>query len=113
MSTEQQQCSIENQSAAIALYGAAHKMGIVRAFVDAGKIGTTIKRRAGLQELLRVVESGNADFTDILVYDVSRWGRFFDTDESAHYEFLCKRAGLQCTIALSSLRTTTARRLTS
>ena len=94
MSTEHQQYSIENQSAAIALYGAAHKIGIVRAFIDAGKIGTTIKRRAGLQELLRVVESGNADFTDILVYDVSRWGRFFDTDESAHYEFLCKRAGI-------------------
>jgi hypothetical protein len=28
------------------------------------------------------------------VYDVSRWGRFQDTDESAHYEFLCKSAGI-------------------
>src|SRR5215469_3863992 len=94
MSTEHQQYSIANQSAAIALYGAAHKIGIVRSFVDAGKIGTTIKRRVGLQELLRIVESGNADFTDVLVYDVSRWGRFPDCDESAHYEFLCKRAGI-------------------
>jgi DNA invertase Pin-like site-specific DNA recombinase len=94
MSTEHQQYSIANQSAAIALYGAAHKIGIVRSFVDAGKIGTTIKRRVGLQELLRVVESGSADFTDVLVYDVSRWGRFPDCDESAHYEFLCKRAGI-------------------
>jgi hypothetical protein len=25
---------------------------------------------------------------------VSRWGRFQDTDESAHYEFLCKSAGV-------------------
>jgi DNA invertase Pin-like site-specific DNA recombinase len=83
MSTEQQEYSIANQSAAIALYGAAHDIGIVRSFVDAGKIGTTIKRRAGLQELLRIVESGNAAFTDILVYDVSRWGRFLDSDESA------------------------------
>jgi hypothetical protein len=24
------------------------------------------------------------------VYDVSRWGRFQDPDEAAHYEFLCK-----------------------
>jgi DNA invertase Pin-like site-specific DNA recombinase len=94
MSTEHQQYSIANQSAALALYGAAHKIGIVRSFVDAGKIGTTIKRRAGLQELLRIVESGSADFTDVLVYDVSRWGRFPDCDESAHYEFLCKRAGI-------------------
>jgi len=94
MSTEHQEYSIANQSAAIALYGAAHNIGIVRSFVDAGKIGTTIKRRAGLLELLRIVESGNADFTDILVYDVSRWGRFLDSDESAYYEYLCKRAGI-------------------
>jgi hypothetical protein len=25
---------------------------------------------------------------------VSRWGRFQDTDESAHYEFLCRSAGV-------------------
>jgi DNA invertase Pin-like site-specific DNA recombinase len=28
------------------------------------------------------------------VYDVSRWGRFQDADESAYYEFICKRAGI-------------------
>jgi DNA invertase Pin-like site-specific DNA recombinase len=28
------------------------------------------------------------------VYDVSRWGRFQDADESAYYEFLCKNAGM-------------------
>jgi len=30
----------------------------------------------------------------VLVYDVSRWGRFPDSDEAAHYEFLCKQAGI-------------------
>ena len=30
----------------------------------------------------------------ILVYDVSRWGRFQDTDEAAHYEYVCKSAGI-------------------
>ena len=34
------------------------------------------------------------DYAAILVYDVSRWGRFQDTDESAYYEYLCKRAGI-------------------
>jgi DNA invertase Pin-like site-specific DNA recombinase len=29
------------------------------------------------------------------VYDVSRWGRFQDSDEAACYEFLCKRAGIR------------------
>ena len=94
MSTDHQQYSILNQSAAIALYAAAHNLGIVRSFVDEGKSGTSIKRREGLQELLRVVESGCADFTHVLVYDVSRWGRFPDSDEAAHYEFVCKRTGI-------------------
>jgi DNA invertase Pin-like site-specific DNA recombinase len=94
VSTDHQQYSIANQSAAIALYAAAHKNGIVRSFVDQGKTGRTIKGRKGLLELLRVVESGEADFSQVLVYDVSRWGRFADNDESAHYEYLCKRAGI-------------------
>ncbi|MDP3176115.1 MAG: recombinase family protein, partial [Phenylobacterium sp.] len=29
------------------------------------------------------------------VYDVSRWGRFQNPDQSAHYEFLCAEAGVQ------------------
>ena len=47
-----------------------------------------------LRDLLDVVQSGRADFTAILVYDVSRWGRFQDADESAYYEFVCKQAGI-------------------
>jgi DNA invertase Pin-like site-specific DNA recombinase len=39
-------------------------------------------------------QSGAADFTMVLVYDVSRWGRFQDADESAYYEYICKRAGI-------------------
>ena len=94
MSTDHQRYSIANQSAAIALYAAAHNMGIVRSFVDEGKTGTTIKCRKGLLELLGLVASGAADFKQVLVYDVSRWGRFPDSDEAAHYEFLCKQAGI-------------------
>lgn len=95
MSSEHQQYSLANQSAAIALSAAAHNRCIVRSFVDGGKTGTTIKHRKGLQELIRTVEAGTADFYEILVYDVSRWGRFPDSDESAYYEFLCKRAGIK------------------
>lgn len=36
--------------------------------------------------------SGTAAFKAILVYDVSRWGRFQNPDEAAHYEFLCARS---------------------
>jgi len=48
-------------------------MGIIRSFVDKGRTGTTIKCRKGLQELLRLVASGAADFKQVLVYDVMSW----------------------------------------
>src|ERR1700679_3986266 len=92
MSTEFQQYSIENQSNAIQKYAALRSLVIVKGFVERGRSGLTIARRPALRELLREVESGAADFGNILVYDVSRWGRFQDVDESAHYEFICKRA---------------------
>jgi DNA invertase Pin-like site-specific DNA recombinase len=44
-----------------------------------------------LKRLIDDVQSGTTDFTTILVYDVSRWGRFQDADESAYYEYTCKR----------------------
>lgn len=95
MSTDHQKYSIQNQSATIALYAAAHGIAIVRSYVDAGKSGLSVRHRDALKELLAIIQSGRADFNSILVYDVSRWGRFLDADESAHYEYLCKRAGIQ------------------
>ena len=95
MSTDHQKYSIQNQSAAIALYAAAQGIAIVRSYEDAGRSGLSVRHRDALKELLAIVQSGRADFTSILVYDVSRWGRFLDADESAHYEYLCKRAGIQ------------------
>ena len=50
--------------------------------------------RNSLRSMIDDVQTGNANFDAILVYDVSRWGRFQDTDESAYYEYLCKRAGI-------------------
>jgi len=40
------------------------------------------------------VQVGRADFSSILVYDITRWGRFLDVDESGYYEFICRRAGI-------------------
>jgi DNA invertase Pin-like site-specific DNA recombinase len=94
MSTDHQKYSIENQRALIQSYAAAHGMAVIRTYEDAGKSGVTLKRRTGLSALLADVVSGAAPFKAILVYDVSRWGRFQDADEAAHYEFLCKRAGI-------------------
>src|ERR1700716_1522431 len=95
MSTDYQRYSIENQAAVIAAYAQLHHLAIVRTYRDEGESGLKLKNRAGLIRLLDDVRSGHADFDHILVYDVSRWGRFQDTDESAHYEFVCKQAGIK------------------
>ena len=95
MSTEHQQYSTENQADKIREYAAQRGIEIVRTYTDAGKSGLRMEGRASLQQLLKDVESGSADFTIILVYDVSRWGRFQDADESAYYEYRCRRAGIQ------------------
>jgi DNA invertase Pin-like site-specific DNA recombinase len=48
-----------------------------------------------LSQLLQDVVAGKQSYKAVLVYDVSRWGRFQDPDEAAHYEFLCKAAGVK------------------
>ncbi|MBY0303588.1 MAG: recombinase family protein [Sphingomonas sp.] len=95
MSTDHQKYSTENQADAIRQYAATRGIEIVSTYADDGKSGLSIDGRASLQRLIADVESGTADFEMILVYDVSRWGRFQDADESAYYEYICRRAGIQ------------------
>ncbi len=92
MSTEHQRYSTENQSDAIRQYAERRGLQIIRTYADEGKSGLRLDGRDALKHLIEDVQSGNADFTTILVYDVSRWGRFQDADESAYYEYICKRA---------------------
>ena len=95
MSTEHQQYSTENQGDKIREYAARRNIEIVRTYADEGKSGLRIDGRQALQQLIADVQAGKADFQIILVYDVSRWGRFQDADESAYYEYICRRAGIQ------------------
>ena len=94
MSTEHQQYSTANQLDRIKEYAAQRGMEIVRVFADEGKSGLSVKGRESLRRLIAEVESGQAGFKGILAYDVSRWGRFQDADESGYYEYICKRAGI-------------------
>jgi DNA invertase Pin-like site-specific DNA recombinase len=94
MSTDHQKYSTENQADAMQQYAARRGIEIVRNYADEGKSGLRLDGRDALKQLIEDVQSGRADFTIILVYDVSRWGRFQDADESAYYEYICKRAGI-------------------
>jgi len=79
MSTEHQRYSTENQTLAIAEYAQQHSMRVVRTYEDSGKSGLNIRGRAGLQQLLHDVQQPVVPFRAVLVYDVSRWGRFPDS----------------------------------
>ena len=94
MSTDQQQYSLLNQAAAIASYADAKGFKVVKTYEDAGRTGLVLRERPGLQALLKDVVGHNIQYKAILVYDVSRWGRFQDSDEAAAYEFICKSAGI-------------------
>jgi len=95
MSTEHQQYSIDNQSAAIDHYAKTHGFEIVQTYLDEARSGLTIAERPGLRALIDDITVGRAEFAAVLVLDVSRWGRFQDADEAAHYEFLCKLGGIK------------------
>lgn len=95
MSTEHQKYSTENQAAAIAEYADLHGMRIVKTYEDSGKSGLNLKGRRGLQALLRDVEQPSPGFEAVLVYDISRWGRFPDPDEAAAYVHACKSRGIK------------------
>ena len=94
MSTEHQRYSTENQSDAILRYADERGYQIIETYCDAGKSGLRIEGRDGLTQLLEDIQAGQTDFKTVLVYDISRWGRFQDADESAYYEYICKRAGI-------------------
>ncbi len=94
MSTEHQRYSIENQSDVIKKYAARHNMEIIRTYSDSGKSGLNVDGRSGLKQLLLDVDLKRDEFDTVLVYDVSRWGRFQDADEAAYYEYICKKAGI-------------------
>jgi DNA invertase Pin-like site-specific DNA recombinase len=94
MSTDHQRYSLINQRAAIAEYAERQGYRIVETYSDPGKSGLSLKGRDGLKQLLSDVLLPSRSFDAILILDVSRWGRFQDTDQAAHYEFLCRQAGV-------------------
>jgi DNA invertase Pin-like site-specific DNA recombinase len=95
MSTDHQEHSTDNQAAGIRRYAEQHGYEIVRTYADEGKSGLSLYGRDALKQLLDDITRRQTDFEVLLVYDVSRFGRFQDPDEAALYELQCKRAGIR------------------
>jgi DNA invertase Pin-like site-specific DNA recombinase len=92
--TKPQQDSISNQVCAIREYAKRYGMQIVKEYSDVGKSGLNVQDRESLTQLIRDVQNGQINFSFVLLYDVSRWGRFQNADESAFYEYICRLAGV-------------------
>lgn len=104
MSTDRQDVSLEYQAKTIAKWAKAHGYSIVETYTDEGISGVGIEKRQALKDLLRTVIGGQSEFHAVLVYDVSRWGRFQNPDQAAHYEFMCQEAGVPVEYCAESFR---------
>ena len=95
-STDKQDNSIADQRKVIVDYAQKNEMPITAWFdKDEGKSGTNFEKRPDFMRMVRMVESNRNDFRKILVYDVDRWGRPIDPDESTYWEYHFKRYGVQ------------------
>ena len=79
---------------ALLQYAELRKMDIVRTYSDHGKSGLDLKKRSGLKQLLLDALSPDVAYNAVLVYDVSRWGRFQNPDQGAAYEYALTAANV-------------------
>ncbi len=93
---DRQENSVEIQQDQVRKFAAENGIEIVQEFADRGKSGLSTEGRDSFNEMLHeYVVGGKADFEFVLVLDVSRWGRFQETDLSAYYTGLCLQHGKQ------------------
>ena len=93
-STEHQDYSTRHQEVALRDYANQHALEIVAVYSDEGRSGLTLSGRSGLIRLMADIRGRRANFTSLLILDVSRWGRFQDADASAYYEYECRKNGI-------------------
>jgi len=75
-------------------FAALHNVVIIHEEADEGKSGLSADR-VGFQNLFNnwILNDRAPPFEYVLVYDVSRWGRFQNPDEGAMYQYQCAQRG--------------------
>jgi len=93
---DKQENSVPIQREHAQRFALEHNIEIIHEEADEGKSGL-LANRPGFTRLFKDwIENPDAPTFDyILVYDVSRWGRFQDQDQAAHYVFVCKQHGVE------------------
>ncbi|MBW5407022.1 recombinase family protein [Morganella morganii] len=85
MSTAYQKYSLFNQSQCISKYASEYGMTIMYTYDDSGKSGVTANRRDAFNQLIDDVVSGRINIKAVLIYDISRFGRFQRIDQYGYY----------------------------
>lgn len=93
---DKQENSVAIQRTHAQKFAEAHDIEIIHEEADEGKSGLSANR-PGFDRLFRefILNLDAPAFDYVLVYDVSRWGRFQDQDEAAFWEYRCKLRGKQ------------------
>ncbi|MGC0946018.1 recombinase family protein [Pantoea agglomerans] len=95
MSTLNQEFSLDNQAHFIKQYAQKHNYEIVHTYDDAGKSGVTASGRHDFNRLIDDVLFKEINIEAVLVYDVSRFGRFEDPLEGIYYKYLVEKQGVK------------------
>ena len=91
-STDMQEASIPAQKKEAERYAKEHNLEIIRHFDDDGWSGRNAEERPAFMEMMEYARTHD-DFKYIIVYDVSRWGRFESPKEATYWEVLCEKTG--------------------
>ncbi|OCK51120.1 hypothetical protein BA768_17865 [Chryseobacterium sp. CBo1] len=89
---DKQENSIAIQRSHVERFAYEHNLEIIHEEADEGVSGL-LANRPGFERLfIEWIENPVAPhFEYVLVYDVSRWGRFQDQDQAGHYVYLCRK----------------------
>ena len=90
---DRQEYSIPLQREKVKRFADANGIQIIKEFPDYGVSGLSSKGRDKFLELLQYVEESKEDFEYILVFDMSRWGRFQNLILSTYYIGVCQQYG--------------------
>jgi len=91
---DRQENSVEIQQDQVRQFALEHDIEIIHEFADKGKSGLSTEGRDGFNVMINdYVQGGKELFDFVLVLDVSRWGRYQDTDLSAYFTGLCAKHG--------------------
>jgi hypothetical protein len=91
--------SIESQCEETRKYAACHNLEVIGVYADIGKSGSSVEERDEMKRLLSDVATPGREFSVILIYDWSRWGRSLDVSDTYH-EYLCRRAGVEICVCI-------------